>query len=132
MGVVDWRAWTDQNGGQMPTAPNPPGTPYVTNSVFPGVGPIPFPDAGQPTGVNSIPPYPSLTYPNAANAPQTVNAIDPFYVGTYPNGGGWVNKMSEVWYDWSGAMHTWPAGSPGSTVPAGPIMRPAIPGLTSP
>jgi hypothetical protein len=123
MGVVDWRAWVAQNGGQMPTAPNPPGTPYLTDQLFPGVGPIP----DLINGPTSIPPYP--------NTPTTVNALDPFYVpsiSAYPNGGGWVAKMGDYWYTWAGATESWPAGSPGSAVPAGPIMRPAIPGLTSP
>lgn len=120
MGVVDWRAWVAQNGGSMPTAPNPPGTPFVANSPFPGIGPIP----DKITGASSIPTY--------ADVPVTINAVDPFYVGTYPNGGGWVAKMGDYWYTGVGtATATWPAGSPGSTVPAGPIMRPAIPGLTS-
>lgn len=117
MTVTDWRAWTSQNGGSQPGQSSP--------FPFPGVGPIPYPDAGQPTPATSVPPY--------SATPVTINAIDPFYVpvGTTTNGGGWVAKMGDYWYDWAGTIHTWPAGSPGSAVPAGPIMRPAIPGLTS-
>lgn len=110
MGVVDWRAWVAQSGGTMPTAPNPPGTPWQHNQVFPGVGPIP----DLISGTTSIPPYP--------NTPTTINAVDPFYVGTYPNGGGWVSPME---------LTTWPAGSPKATVPKGPNMRPVVPGVTS-
>jgi hypothetical protein len=125
MGVVDWRAWTAQNGGTLPTAPNPPGTPAIPNSIFPGIGPIP--DLINPA--TSFPPYPGLASPGNF---VTINAIDPFYVGTYPTGAGWVAKMGDYWYTGVGVTQaTWPAGSPGATVPAGPIMRPAIPGLTS-
>ena len=76
MGVADWRAWTAQGGGSMPTAPNPPGTPYVTNSPFPGIGPIP----DKILGANSIPTY--------ADTPTTVNAVDPF--------GGWTDQKAFV------------------------------------
>lgn len=102
MGVADWRAWTSQNGGQMPTAPNPPGTPYVQNSVFPGV--LAIPDLINMT--TSIPPYPSLSSPGNW---VTVNAIDPF--------GGWMSQKELT------------ATSAGAQTPT---MRPAIPGLTSP
>lgn len=74
MGVADWRAWTNQGGGTMPTAPNPPGTPYVGNSVFPGVGPI----SDLISGTTSVPTYP--------NVPITVNAVDPF--------GGWTDQKA--------------------------------------
>jgi hypothetical protein len=106
MGVADWRAWTAQGGGTMVTAPNPPGTPYIPNSLFPGVGPI----IGTPAapgkgdlidGTLSIPPYP--------NVPVTVNAVDPF--------GGWTDQKAFV------------LNSTGAQVP---VMRPSIPGLTAP
>jgi len=97
MGVADWRAWTSQGGGSLPTLPNPPGTPYVTNTVFPGVGPI----TDLINGGTSIPTYP--------NTPTKVNAVDPF--------GGWVDQQELVTN--SAGAHT-------------PVMRPAIPGLTSP
>jgi len=124
MGVVDWRAWTDQNGGTLPTAPNPPGTPWIPNTMFPGVGPIP----DLISGVTSVPPY--------ANTPTTINAIDPFYVGTYATGGGWVVPMERFIVPSPGTAGTqtvaaWPAGSPGASVPAGAIMRPVVPGVTS-
>ena len=103
MGVIDWRAWVAQNGGQMPTTlPNPPGTPYATNAVFPGVGPIP--DLINMT--TSIPPYPSLSSPGNW---VTVNAVDPF--------GGWTDQKAFV------------ANSAGAQAP---VMRPSVPGLTSP
>jgi hypothetical protein len=119
MAVTDWRAWTAQNGGSQPgqTSPFP----------FPGVNPI----TDLISGANS--------YPTYADTPTTINAVDPFYVGTVGTGAGWINKMSEYWYDSAGAAHSWPAGSPahppvstGASVPAGPIMRPAIAGLTTP
>jgi hypothetical protein len=81
MGVVDWRAWTAQGGGQMPTAPNPPGTPFVPNTVFPGIGPIS--DLINP--VTSYPPYPSLANPGNF---VTINAVDPF--------GGWVSQKETL------------------------------------
>ena len=118
MGVVDWRAWTAQNGGTLPTAPNPPGTPWQNNQVFPGVGPI----TDLISGATSIPNYP--------NVPTYVPAVDPYYVGTYATGGGWVNIM-ERYTPGSPSTPTWPAGSPGASVPAGPIMRPVVPGVTS-
>jgi len=102
MGVADWRAWTAQGGGSMPTAPNPPGTPYVTNSPFPGVGPIP----DLINMATSIPPYPSLSSPGNW---VTVNAVDPF--------GGWTDQKAFV------------SNSAGAQVPT---MRPSVPGLTSP
>ena len=102
MGVADWRAWTAQGGGTMPTAPNPPGTPYQTNQTFPGVGPIP--DLINMT--TSIPPYPSLSSPGNW---VTVNAVDPF--------SGWMSQKELV------------SNSAGAQTPT---MRPAIPGLTSP
>jgi hypothetical protein len=81
MGVVDWRAWTSLNGGQLPTAPNPPGTPYVPNTVFPGVGPI----TDLINMTTSIPPYPSLSNPgNWA----TVKPTDPF--------GGWTDQQETL------------------------------------
>jgi hypothetical protein len=123
MGVADWRAWTDQNGGTLPTAPNPPGTPWQINQAFPGVNPI----TDLISGTTSIPPYPSLSNPGNFS---TVNAIDPFYVGTYPTGGGWVNLM-ERYTPGTPSTPTWPAGSPGASVPAGPIMRPVVAGITS-
>jgi hypothetical protein len=72
MGVVDWRAWTNQNGGTLPTAPNPPGTPWNPNTPFPGVGPIP----DLISGATSIPPYP--------NTPTYVAPVDPW--------GGWTDQ----------------------------------------
>lgn len=77
MGVVDWRAWTAQGGGSLPTAPNPPGTPYVGNTVFPGVGPI---------GVGATPGAPgradlidgAQSFPIYANVPTYVKPVDPF------------------------------------------------------
>jgi hypothetical protein len=72
MGVVDWRAWTDQSGGTLPTAPNPPGTPPIPNTMFPGVGPI----SDLISGATSIPTYP--------NVPTYVPAVDPF--------GGWTDQ----------------------------------------
>ena len=89
MGVADWRAWTNQNGGTLPTAPNPPGTPWLTNQQFGNAG---GPFGVQPifdliNGPTSVPPYP--------NVPTYVPAVDPFYVGTYPTGGGWVAPMEK-------------------------------------
>jgi hypothetical protein len=72
MGVVDWRAWTSQSGGTLPTGPNPPGIPPIPNSPFPGVGPI----TDLINGTTSIPPYP--------NVPTYVPAVDPF--------GGWTDQ----------------------------------------
>lgn len=72
MGVADWRAWTDQSGGTLPTAPNPPGTPAIPNTMFPGVGAI----TDTINGSTSIPPYP--------NTPTYVAAVDPF--------GGWTDQ----------------------------------------
>jgi hypothetical protein len=72
MGVADWRAWTDQSGGTLPTAPNPPGTPWQINQMFPGVGPI----TDLINGPTSIPPY--------ANTPTTIAPADPF--------GGWTDQ----------------------------------------
>lgn len=102
MGVADWRAWTAQGGGTMVTAPNPPGTPYIPSTPFPGVGPIS--DLINP--VTSYPPYPSLASPGNF---VTVNAVDPF--------GGWTDQKAFV------------ANSGGAQVP---VMRPAVPGLTTP
>jgi hypothetical protein len=102
MGVADWRAWTAQGGGSMPTAPNPPGTPYVPNSLFPGV--LAIPDLINMT--TSIPPYPGLSSPGNW---VTINAVDPF--------GGWTDQKAFV------------ANSAGAQVPT---MRPSVPGLTSP
>jgi hypothetical protein len=114
MGVADWRAWTAQNsagtgGGTMPTAPNPPGTPYVTGVVFPGVNPI-------GVGVTPGPPGTQIglidgaqSFPTYANTPITINAVDPF--------AGWVDQKEFA------------ANSGGAQTPT---MRPAIPGLTSP
>lgn len=129
MGVVDWRAWTDQNGGTLPTAPNPPGTPWQNDVMFPGVGPIP----DLINGATSVPTYP--------NTPTTVNAIDPWYVGTYPTGGGWNDVMERFIVPSPGTPGTqtvaaWPAGSAGNpgngaSGPAGAIMRPVVPGVTS-
>jgi hypothetical protein len=124
MGVVDWRSWTAQSGGTLPTAPNPPGIPAIPNSMFPGVGPI----TDLINGATSIPNYP--------NVPTYVPAVDPFYVGTYPTGGGWVAPMERYIVPSPGTPGTptvpaWPAGSPGATVPAGPIQRPVVPGVTS-
>ena len=102
MGVADWRAWTAQGGGSMPTSSNPPGTPYVTNSPFPGVGPIP----DLINMATSIPPYPSHSSPGNW---VTVNAVDPF--------GGWTDQK---------AFNTNSAGA------QTPVMRPSVPGLTSP
>lgn len=81
MGVADWRAWTAQGGGTMPTAPNPPGTPYVPNSPFPGQ--LAIPDLINMT--TSIPPYPSLSSPGNF---VTVNAVDPF--------AGWTSQKETV------------------------------------
>jgi hypothetical protein len=86
--------------------------------MFPGVNPIP----DLISGATSIPTYP--------NTPTTVNAVDPFYVGTYATGGGWVNLM-ERYTPGTPSTPTWPAGSPGASVPAGPIPRPVVPGVTS-
>lgn len=102
MGVADWRAWTAQGGGSMPTAPNPPGTPYVPNSVFPGVGPI----TDLINMTTSIPPYPGLASPGNW---VTINAVDPF--------GGWTDQKAFV------------LNSAGAQVP---VMRPSVPGLTAP
>ena len=77
MGVADWRAWTNQNGGTLPTAPNPPGTPWQTNMPFgsdathPGIQPI----TDLINGASSFPVYP--------NTPTYVPAVDPF--------GGWTD-----------------------------------------
>lgn len=124
MGVADWRAWTAQNGGTLPTAPNPPGTPWLAPQVFPGVNPI----SDLISGVNSIPNYPDV--------PTYVPAVDPFYVGSYPTGGGWVAPMERFIVPSPGTAGTqtvaaWPAGSPKASVPAGPIIRPVVAGITS-
>lgn len=84
MGVADWRAWTAQGGGSLPTAPNPPGTPYVGNTVFPGVGPI----TDLINGPTSIPSYP--------NTPTAINAVDPW--------AGWTDQQELVAN--SGGAHT--------------------------
>lgn len=84
MGVADWRAWTNQSGGTLPTAPNPPGTPWQNNQVFPGVNPIP----DLISGVTSIPPTPSLSAPNALNVPSYVAPVDPF--------GGWTADQEKA------------------------------------
>jgi hypothetical protein len=76
MGVVDWRAWTDQSGGTLPTAPNPPGTPWLNNQIFPGVNPI----TDLISGTTSIPTYP--------NVPTYVPAVDPF--------GGWTDLKEQA------------------------------------
>jgi hypothetical protein len=74
MAVIDWRAWTDQSGGTLPTAPAPPGGNVIQtpNTMFPGVGPIP----DLVSGSSSIPTYP--------NTPTYVPAVDPF--------GGWTDQ----------------------------------------
>ena len=108
MGVVDWRAWTNQGGGSLPTAPNPPGTPYVTNTVFPGVGPIGIGATPGPPGSSDIIDG-QQSYPKYANVPTTINAVDPFT--------GWTDQKELV------------TNSAGTQTPT---MRPAIPGLTSP
>jgi hypothetical protein len=126
MGVVDWRAWVAQSGGTLPTAPNPPGTPWQNGQMFPGIGPI---------GVGAIPGPPgksdlidgAQSFPTYSNTPVTIKPIDPFYVGTYPNGGGWQAQMERS---------THPAGAAnnpgnGPTVPAGPVIRPVVAGITS-
>lgn len=85
MGVVDWRAWVAQSGGTLPTAPNPPGTPWQNNQVFPGVGPI----TDTIDGTVSVPPYP--------NVPTTVKPYDPFWVGgTPPTGQGWNAQLERA------------------------------------
>src|SRR5262252_5529744 len=135
MGVVDWRAWIAQSGGTLPTAPNPPGTPWQNNQLFPGVGPI-------GVGVTPGPPGSQIglidgaqSFPTYANTPTTINAQDPFYVPTPPvgtigtNGAGWVCQMERMIVPAPGTAGTqtvaaWPAGVPGASVPAGPIMRP--------
>ena len=97
MGVADWRAWTSQNGGTMVTAPNPPGTPYVTNSPFPGVGPI-------PDLVN-----PATSYPPYSTTPVTINAVDPF--------GGWVDQKELVTNSAGTQIPTMRPAIPGLTSP---------------
>jgi len=102
MGVADWRAWTAQNsagtgGGTMPTAPNPPGTPYLTGVVFPGVGPI----TDLINGATSIPTYP--------NTPTTVNAVDPF--------GGWMTQKELVTNSAGAQVPTMRPAIPGLTSP---------------
>ena len=87
MGVVDWRAWTNQNGGQMPTAPNPPGTPYVTSTVFPGVGPIGIGATPGPPGKSDLIDG-AQSFPTYANVPTYVKPVDPF--------GGWVNQQETL------------------------------------
>ena len=134
MGVVDWRAWTDQNGGQLPTAPNPPGTPFVTNQVFPGVLPIgvgaPLAAPGKGDLIDG-----TQSFPAYQNTPTTINAIDPYYVGTYPTGGGWMAQMHLTTYAGGVAYGAIPGGvnpGAGAGVPAGPIMRPPVLGITTP
>jgi hypothetical protein len=100
--------------------------------MFPGVLPI----GDLISGVTSVPQTPSLAHPDPLNTPATVNAVDPFYVGTYATGGGWVNNMERYIVPAPGTSGTqtvacWPAGSPGASVPAGPIIRPVVPGVTS-
>jgi len=106
MAVTDWRAWVAQEGGRLAG---------VAPVMFPGVLPIPLLPPDFVDGELSIPTYP--------NVPTQVNAIDPFWAGTWPDGGGWVAPMEHP-EDWTGL--------PGKTFPSGAIMRPAIPGLTSP
>lgn len=127
MPVLDWRAWGAQNGGVMPNpawtvGSAPWGEPWQANTPFPGVLPI----TDKILGANSYPVY--------ADTPVTVNAIDPFYVSAtgvagFPNGAGWVAPMERPGWP-AGAA---PIGRPpaNSTVPAGPIMRPVVAGLSS-
>ena len=114
MGVVDWRAWTNQNGGQMPTAPNPPGTPYVTNSPFPGVGPIGIGATPGPPGTQVGLIDGAQSFPAYANVPTTIKPTDPF--------SGWTDQQ-EFFFN---------RAYPPPTGVHPPTMRPAIPGLTSP
>ena len=130
MGVVDWRAWTDQNGGTLPTAPNPPGTPWQNNMPFPGVNPI----SDLISGSSSVPTYP--------NTPTTINAVDPFYIGTYalpvsPTGAGWVSPMDRMivpspFTPGTQTVAAWTTASPGGNAGiTAPIMRPVVAGITS-
>jgi len=109
MGVIDWRAWTNQNGGTLPTGlPNPPYTPNAGNTPFPGVGPIGIGATPGPPGKSDIIDG-AQSFPTYANVPTYIKPVDPF--------GGWANQKELV------------ANSAGAQVPT---MRPAIPGLTSP
>jgi hypothetical protein len=112
MTVSDWRAWVSQSvppGGRMPGVAPP--------TPFPGVLPIPLTGPDYIDGTLSIPAY--------SNTPVTIKPIDPFYVGTYPTGGGWVTPMEFSYVTY--------AGMPSMTsLPGMPLMRPAVPGLTSP
>jgi hypothetical protein len=65
----------------MPTAPNPPGTPYVPNTPFPGVNPI----TDLINMTTSVPPYPSLSSPGNW---VTVKPVDPF--------GGWTDQQETL------------------------------------
>lgn len=135
MGVADWRAWTDQSGGTLPTAPNPPGTPWQINQMFPGINPIGVGATPGPPGSSDLIDG-QQSFPKYANAPVTINAVDPFYVGSYPTGGGWVAQMERFIVPSPGTAGTqtvaaWPAGVPGASVPAGALMRPVVPGITS-
>ena len=87
MGVVDWRAWTAQNGGSLPTAPNPPGTPYVPNTVFPGVGPIGVGAPLAPPGKGDLIDG-AQSFPVYANVPTYVKPVDPY--------GGWVSQLETL------------------------------------
>lgn len=121
MAVTDWRSWTSQSGGTMP-----PGVPPAAGTfpvVFPGVGPIP----DLISGASSVPVY--------QDTPTTIKPVDPFYVGTVGTGGGWVAPMERYvvpspFTTGTATVPAWPAGSPGASVPVGPIQRPAVAGLT--
>jgi len=97
MGVVDWRAWTNQGGGSMPTAPNPPGTPYVPNTPFPGVGPI--------TDLIN----PATSIPSYSATPTTIKPVDPF--------GGWVDQKEFVANSAGAQVPTMRPAIPGLTSP---------------
>lgn len=118
MGVVDWRAWTAQKGGSLPTAPNPPGTPYIAPSLFPGVGPIgvgaPLAAPGKGDLIDGL-----QSFPNYANSPITINAQDPFILRDV---GGNVIADPRWATSWA-----WTA----QLEKTGKIMRPVVAGITS-
>jgi hypothetical protein len=109
MGVVDWRAWTSQSGGTMPTAPNPPGEPRTRGVAFPGIGPIP----DLISGASSIPTY--------SDTPVTIKPQDPF---TLTTGGPGTAYITDPRY-----VNTWAWTA--QVERNQKIMRPVVAGITS-
>jgi len=120
MGVVDWRAWTSQSGGTMPTAPNPPGTPRTTNQIFPGIGPIGVGATPGPPGSSDLIDG-GQSFPTYANVPTTVRPQDPF---TLTVGGPGTAYITDPRYTNSWA---WTAQIERNQK----IMRPVVAGITS-